>query len=313
MPKRRGTQPQQPAEIRPGESVEIALGRLESGEWYGRIGRADDENAMTTKSAFPHQVLSALGRQVRANDASTLAGHKLAGGPECGYCEHATLDGRICSVLECPIGGAPAVAQALKASGGTAEPSQFTRDREIVRLYGRLEKPRLVGEEKGEELTATLKMTGEDLSPEYTYLRDEATKEVVAIIYHAISVAKPTDVLLGQQQLDFSASSAAATVPVLSCPVCLRIVRTEGAEPGQTCPLCENGTLEIVRVPALLCCKCQAAPDLWNVAPGDECVACGKGRYEIGGQPHRREDAEKADEAEGGTEQGQPDEGEEAA
>jgi hypothetical protein len=257
MPRKgRGTQEAEPEpsaqaeqrEIQPGEGVEIHVGRLESGEWYGRIGDAGDESAIAQTSAFIWEVLRGLVRQVKEAD---LTPFRVASDQQMGLCEHVTSDGRMCAVLECPIGGAEAVALALREGGGDGTtPTTFTSDREIVRLYGRLEKPRRVGEKEDDELTVTVKVTGEDLNPEYGYLREEEGKQVVAILYRGIVPAKPADVPLGQTSLPLDGEPVVATVEVLWCPVCEHTVHAEGQEPGMTCPLCENGILEITTRPA---------------------------------------------------------------
>lgn len=56
---------------------------------------------------------------------------------------------------------------------------------EIVRFEGRLDKPRRVGDEIGEEVTISIKTVAPDLGPEYNALRQQATKNVRVIIYAA--------------------------------------------------------------------------------------------------------------------------------
>ncbi len=269
MPKKRGkvapVKVMEPVEIQPGEAVDIRLGRLESGEWYSSIGQADGEDSIVSRSAFPWQALSGIGKQIRGR-TEALIEHKILG-PECGRCENVTLDGRLCGALECPVGGALAVAQALRASHPEGEPTQFAPEREIVRLYGKLEKPRLVGAEEADELTATVKVTGEDLGPEYGYLREEATNEVVVIFYRSLTAPKATDVPLGQRNLDFEPDGNAQPEhgEALMCPVCEKEIHAEGQEPGMTCPLCENGVLEIVKRSA----EGNANPEARNDEPAE--------------------------------------------
>jgi len=294
-------EPQQQTDIQPGEGVEIKMGRLESGEWYAQIGAGDDEGAIAQTSAFPWDVLRGLAKQVKQLDGA-LGSFRILGEQECGRCEHATPDGRMCVALECPTGGAEAVANALKQGhallGDGILPVPLD---EIVRLHGTLKEPVLRGKAEDEDLlTATFEVVGEDLTPEYRYLKPSAKKQVVAIVYHAYAPAKAADVVPGQMSMNLDGSSeTAATVEVLGCPVCLRIVRTEGAEPRMVCPLCENGALEFVHVPRLNCLECEAEPDHINAADGDECAACGKGKYRLPGVYFADEDASAA----GGAEQ----------
>ena len=146
MAKRRETVEQQPG-IQPGEGIEIRMARLESGEWYAQIGAADDENAIAQTSAFPWEALRGLAKQIKEADLSPF---RTVGEQECGRCEHASGDSRLCMLLECPIGGAPAILTALKHGsailGDGVLPVPLD---EIVRLHGTLKEPVLRG--KGED------------------------------------------------------------------------------------------------------------------------------------------------------------------
>jgi len=168
-----------------------------------------------------------------------------------GLCEHVSSDGRLCVALGCPIGGAGAVAQSLRQVQdqiGSEFPAALTT--EIVRLCGTLKEPVLRGKSEDEDLlTATFEVTGDDLTPEFRYLKPSAKKQVVAIVYHAYAAPARQEVPLGQTALEFEGRED-DTVEVLRCPACLRDIHAEGQEPGMPCPICQEGTLEIVTVSA---------------------------------------------------------------
>lgn len=241
------TEPEQPAEIQPGEGVEIRMARLESGEWHASIGASDDENAIAFTAAWPREALRGLAKQI-PQGSGTLAAYRIGGDQEAGPCEHATPDGRMCVVLQCPTGGAEAVAQALQA-GRDLLGSQFpmASTNEIVRLYGVMKEPVLRGKgEEGHLLTATFEVVGENLTPEFLFLNPSAKKQVAAFVYHAYAPPKSADIPLGQRSMDFEGGNGQAEgIEVLMCPVCMKEVHAEGQEPGMACPLCENGILEI--------------------------------------------------------------------
>ncbi len=175
------------AGIQPGERVLIEFGRLESGEWYGVIGAADDEDSIAVTSAFPWEVLRALGKLAK-HHAEELGAHRLLADPDTvGGCVHASQDGTRCELLQCPSGGAEAVVRMLqeaRAAVFSGAPTPLTG--EIVRLYGTMKEPKLVAKSEDERiLTATFEVSGDDLVPEFGYLAPSAKKQVVAIIYHA--------------------------------------------------------------------------------------------------------------------------------
>jgi len=237
-------------DIQPGEMVEIRLGRLESGEWYGQIGGSDDENAIAQTSAFPWEVLRGLAKQVKQADGA-LVSWRVSGEQQMGLCEHVSSDGRLCAVLQCPTGGAQAVAQALREGQdrlGTDFPQASSN--EIVRLYGVMKEPDLKGKgEDGHLLTTIFEMRGDNLTPEFLFLNPSAKKQVRAIVYHAFAPPVRTDVPLGQVGLAFEGHEG-DTVEVLRCLACLRDIHAAGQEPGMPCPICQEGTLEIVTVSA---------------------------------------------------------------
>jgi len=215
-------QPEQ-TEIEPGEGVDIHLARLESGEWFGRIGEPDDDAALVATAAWPWEALRGLAKQVKQSDGA-LAAYRIVGEQEMGRCEHASSDSGACVLLGCPIEEAEATAQRLLSGGSARDLAVAVSDRvEIVRLYARLEKPRLVGEEEGEELTATLKMTGEDLMEEYGYLRNEAGNQVLAIIYHALNAPPKSKPHPDQRSMEFAGDTAGPPV-VDSCGELVRFI-----------------------------------------------------------------------------------------
>jgi len=200
----RGQRPETNAtEVGPGDQLQVTFGRLPSGEWYGSIGGAADEEAIAQTSAFPWEVLRGLAAQVKRR-AEELVRFRMDMNPdEMGRCPHASQDGTRCELLQCPSGGAEAVVRMLQET----REAMFTgapipTSSEIVRLCGLMKEPRLVGkgEDEGDVLTATFEITGDDLTPEFRYLRPSAKKQVVAIVYHAL--AAPSGRSARPDQLD---------------------------------------------------------------------------------------------------------------
>lgn len=239
-------------EIQPGEAVDVRLTRISpSGDWCASIGGVEGEEALAQTAAWPWEALRGLAKQVKERTGE-LAQFRLAGEQEMGRCAHASPDGTLCCVLECPTGGAGAIVRALKAAGGNEALVLGPEFYEIVRLHGKLEKPRLVGEEEGEELTVTMKVTGDDLVPEYHFVRNEAGNHVLAIIYHREPPPQITPVDPDQQALPLSEEGGepeevlgeTESVQDLVCPACGSRASSEYVSVGRTCIGCEKAAYE---------------------------------------------------------------------
>ncbi len=213
-----GAAADQPTEIQPGERVVIEFGRLDSGEWYGQIGNGEEEDQVIAQtSAFPWEVLRGLAAQVK-KQPEFLAQHRALALPDdMGGCPHASQDGTRCELLQSPIGGAEAVVRMLREARavllyGAPAPSGL----EIVRLYGVMKEPRLVGkgEDEGDVLTAVFEVAGDDLTPQFRYLRPSAKKQVVAIVYHAYAPPSAAK----RDQLDMFHSTMEGGDHVTCCP-----------------------------------------------------------------------------------------------
>jgi len=279
---------EQRTEIGPGDLVDVRFGRLENGEWYASLG-APDSDGLCATSSFPWEALRGLQKLVK--QAGDLGAYRVAGEQEMGRCEQVSSDGADCCVLGCRIINVPAVVGALKLAANAApefgddEVGRFAREHgEIVRLYGVLKEPGIKAKGTDQDvLTATFEAVGDDMTPEYRYLRPSSKQEVVAIIYHAnrVSLAASTRERLDQPDLFTGEEAPPAAVEVLACPSCLRIIRTEGQMPGAKCPECEFGTLEIREVRDLRCSHCGYPQETTDQQEGDNCTQCGVGQYAI--------------------------------
>lgn len=193
-------------------------------------------------------------------------------------------------------------------------PGRFARDHaEIVRLFGTLDEPGIKAKGTDEDvLTATFKAIGDDMTPEYRYLRPNSKKQVVAIIYHADRAPRETREFRASQPALFDPTPD-ASVEVLACPGCSRIARGEGLMPGAACPFCAEADMEIMQaVAGLRCASCNQEPELVTAQQGDTCTLCGEGQYAIttGGRNGMscQETCEKQE-----TQEAQPTEGEQPA
>ncbi len=176
--------------LQPGERLQIELGRLESGEWYGQIGGKEDETAIAHTSAWPWEVLRGLAKQVKDRERELPAFQLLQAEPGEGVCLHMAADGRLCGVLHVPPELASERVVALRAAyleeSDRADAAEFPGPAgkvEVVRLHALLEKPRNAGDEDAEELVVTLKESGEDMDPQLKALKPYAKEQVLAIIY----------------------------------------------------------------------------------------------------------------------------------
>jgi len=215
---------QEQSEIMPGEGVDIHLARLESGEWAGRIGRPDDEDAISFTSAFPWEVLRGLAKQVKQADGQLVA-FRIAGEQEMALCPHAAGDGTVCVMLGCPIEDVEGrVAELRAVSAHLGDGFAAALGGEIVRLHGTLKEPNLKGKGEDEDvLTATFEIAGEDLTPEYRYLKPSAKKQVVAIVYHAYAAPAKPKVDPDQRAMEFPDGGEDAPV-VETCGDLVRFV-----------------------------------------------------------------------------------------
>lgn len=239
---------QAPVEIQPGEAVDIRFGRLSDGQWFASIG-AGDESAPSATAAWPWEALRGLAKQVKDSDLSPF---RLAGEQEIGRCVHASPDGRMCCVLECPTGGAEAVIRSLRlVSDQLGDDFPQLMGSEIVRLCGTLKEPVLRGKgEDEDQLTATFEVMGDDLTPEYRYLRPSAKKQVVAIVYHAYAAPKyessdPDQMALPiEDSGEINAEGGDESIQDLYCPACNSGASSEYVSEGRVCLGCGNANYQ---------------------------------------------------------------------
>ena len=264
MPKKTQSKDVQ-KEIQPGEMIDLRFGRMLDGMWFASMG-APDEIGLCATAPWPWEALRGLVKLVKEADLTPYR----AGGQEMGKCGHVSSDGTLCCALDCHIENAiDAVASLRMTHLGDDLPEPIAGG-EIVRLFGMMKEPALKGKgDEGDELTASFVMAGDDLTPEYRFLRPSAKKQVVAIVYHAHALPKPSDVPFEQMEIDFVSAAYADSgngngqVEVLRCAVCLKEIHAEGQEPGMTCPICGEGVIEIAMVSGL------GEPDAENGEPSD--------------------------------------------
>ena len=241
-------------ELNPGDSLDIRMGRLESGEWYASVGETTgEEGELVGVGAWPHKALQELAKLLKADEGRGLGAYRIAGGPGIGGCIHASSneDGGRCELLDCLQENAEGYVQTLQRVRQEAGAALIDGGSEIVRLYGKLEKPRLVGDEAGEELTVTVKSSGPDLVEEYLAAREEASKSVVAIIYHR--TAAPAKAKSNGHALPVQAPLPIGGEPEVVQPsgptpvkhgayVCIGVCgrRWDEGEDGCKCPLCKG-------------------------------------------------------------------------